>query len=106
METSKKMNTYHKFQNGETFERWLRTKHDTCHPDMKYGGCLDYVTVNGIVYTMHEYDHAGRTITWANKKHNLMLEVTTSDRYTNGYSDSKVEIYEPYGLGDDIHYYE
>lgn len=100
------MKTYHTFKSVETFEKWLRTKHDTCHPEMKYGGCLDYVTVGGIVYTMHEYDGAGRTITWGNKKHQKMLELTTSNRYQYGYADSVVEEYEPYYLRTDISYYE
>ncbi len=71
---------------------------------MKYGGCLDYVTVGGLVYTMHEFDSDGRTITWANKKHGQMLEMTTSNRYQNGYSDARVEQYEPGYFRNDISY--
>ncbi|MHB8674630.1 MAG: hypothetical protein ACYDAK_13265 [Candidatus Limnocylindrales bacterium] len=100
------MKTYHTFKTPELFQKWLQTKHDTCHPEMKYGGCLDYVTVAGVLYTMHEYDSAGKTITWANKKHGLMLEMTTSDRYTRGYSDAEVIAYPSDWLRNDISYAE
>jgi len=98
------MKTFHTFTTPKSFEKWLQTKHSTCHPEMKYGGCLDYVTVGGILYTMHEYDSEGRTITWANKKKNRMLEMTTSNRYHNGYSDAKVEEYEASYMRTDISY--
>lgn len=32
------MKTYHTFKDAATFEKWLQTKHDTCHREMKYGG--------------------------------------------------------------------
>ena len=68
----------------------------------------DYVIVGGILYTQHEYDMDGRTVTWANKKHNMMIEVVTSNRYGElGYTDAKVSIYSeaPY-LRNDITYAE
>ena len=98
------MKTFHTFKNVDSFTKYLHEKHGQCEVAGKYGGCLDYVTVGGIVYTMHEYDMAGRSITWANKKHNKMLEMTTHDRYKDGYSDAEVTEYEPWGLRDDIAY--
>lgn len=96
------MKTFHTFKTIDGFQKFLRSdryKHEQ-------SGTLDYVTVGGLVYTMHEYDMDGRSITWANKKHNKMIELETSNRYKNGYSDSIVTEYEPVGLRNDIVYAE
>lgn len=93
------MKTFHTFRTPELFQKFLRTKYNTCHAQ---GGCLDYVTVSGIVYTMHEYDMDGKIITWANKKHEHMIELTTSNRYKNGYSDAEIITYNPSYLRSDI----
>jgi hypothetical protein len=53
---------------------------------------------------MHEYDESGKLITWANKKHNLMIEMETENRYRNGYSDAKISQFEPYYMRSDISY--
>lgn len=95
------MKTYHNFKDIKTFEAFLRTKYRSCgHSD----GCLDYVNIDGITYTMHEYDMDGKSITWANKKHKKMIELTTADRYKKGYGDAEVIEYEPWGLREDISY--
>ena len=96
------MKTFHTFKKIEGFQKFLRSdryKKETT-------GTLDYITIGGIIYTMHEYDSEGRYITWANRKHNKMIEMETSDRYKNGYDDAIVLEYEPVGLRTDISYYE
>lgn len=73
------------------------------------GGTLpyDYVVVGNILYTLHEYDMNGRMVTFANKKHYRMLEVTTYNRYGDTqYTDAIVEEYEAGYLRDDIAYAE
>ena len=101
------MRTFHTFKNTGTFQKFLRTKYQNCHQG-KYGniGCLDYVKVGGVLYTMHEFDLDGRTVTWANKKHEKMLEMTTFNRYHDGYADAVVEAYPAYYLRTDINYAE
>jgi hypothetical protein len=67
----------------------------------------DYLIVGGILYTMHEYDHDGRYVTYANKKHKMMIEVTTSNRYGDtGYTDATVDVYPADYIRDDITYAE
>ena len=94
---TKTMETYYSFNSPLDFETFLRTK------EWKSGE-LDYITVNGLVYTMHEYDNDGVYIQWANKKHKSMIELTNSNRYKNGYEDSTVEEYTTDYFRDDIHY--
>lgn len=94
------MKTYHTFKNVENFQKFLRTKYRACHES----GCIDYVTVAGKVFTMHEYDSNGQLVTWANKKHNLMIEMETADRYKNGYGDAEVSQFNPYYMREDISY--
>lgn len=102
------MKTYHTFKTRESFQKYLQTKHSKCDVAGKYGGCLDYVRVAGVLYTMHEYDHAGQYITWANKKHQMMMEERTRNRYAkdtnNSYADAIVEIYPSSYLRNDINY--
>lgn len=95
------MKTFHTFKSIAGFQKFLQSgKYPKCHDS----GCLDYVNVAGVLYTMHEYDMNGRTVTWANKKHWRMIEMTTADRYKQGYSDAIIEAYEPIGLRNDISY--
>jgi len=94
------MKTFHTFKTGNRFEKFLRTKYRTCHDD----GCLDYVRIGGIIYTMHEYDMDGQSITWANKKHNIMVKMATRDRYREGYKDAQVSMYSAHYLRSDIYY--
>ena len=97
------MNTFHSFKDAESFQKFLRTKYPKCHK----GGCLDYVKVAGIVYTMHEYDMDGQQMSWANKKNNTLIECQTANRYKQGFKDAVVEAYPDYGLlRDDITYQE
>jgi hypothetical protein len=97
------MKTYHTFATPETFQTFLRTRYANC----KHGsGCLDYVNVAGVLYTMHEYDNDGKQVTWANKKKNLMLEMDTTNRYQIGYHDAEVLSYPADWLRNDISYAE
>ena len=98
------MKTFHTFKDAETFQKFLREKYGKCH--VSGFGCLDYVSVFGRVYTMHEYDSEGKMITWANKKNESMIELETFDRYKFGYGDSKIMEYKPFGFRNDISYAE
>lgn len=100
---------FHSFKNIAAFEKYLQEQHSDCEAagTGKYskGECLDYVRVDGVLYTMHEYDWHGHQITWANKKHDQMIEVNTTNRYLRGYGDATV--YGPYTPGylrNDISY--
>jgi len=96
------MKTYHNFKDIASFQKFLRGgDYPKCHEKI---GCLDYVKVGGILYTMHEYDIGGRYVNWANKKHNLMIQMDTANRYQTGYGDAQVEQFEAYYLRDDISY--
>lgn len=66
----------------------------------------DYVIVDGILYTMHEYDMDGQYVTWANKRHEKMFQVQTQNRYgDNGYLDAEITDLSPAGyLRNDIIY--
>lgn len=101
------MKTYHTFKDAASFEKYLHDKHEECEVAGKYGGCLDYVRVGGVLYTMHEFDEAGKSITWANKKKNMMMQMATRNRYTlGGYNDAGIEIYPASYLRTDISYAE
>ncbi len=96
------MQTFHTFKNVETFQKFLHSG----KYEKEQSGTLDYVTVGGLVYTMHEYDMDGRTVTWENKKHARMIEMTTANRYKNGYGDAEVIEYPADYLRNDITYAE
>jgi len=95
------MKTFYSFETVEDFEKFLQTK------DWKSGE-LDYVTVGGIVYTMHEYDSDGKTMSWGNKKHDTLVECNTANRYgAHGFSDAKLYLFENWGMWrNDISYHE
>jgi hypothetical protein len=97
MSVDYKQYTDESFENAEAFQAFLREGNH-----LKY----DYVIVDGILYTMHEYDMAGKSVTWANLKHRKLMEVITSDRYNNGYKDAEVEIYDYEFFRNDINYAE
>jgi hypothetical protein len=70
------------------------------------GKCHDAMIVDGMVFTMDEYDMAGRTITYGNKKHWKQITVSTSDRYDLGFSDAVVEQEEMTSYRRDLVYVE
>jgi hypothetical protein len=51
-----------------------------------------------IIYTMEEYDMAGRQVSYYNRRTNNMVLVATSNRYDTGYLDAEVELFENYGF--------
>jgi hypothetical protein len=95
------MNTYHSFKNVDIFERFLRSKNWK-------SGELDYITLDGHVFTQHEYDSDGKVMSWGNKKLDQLIEVNTGNRYGQwGFTDAKVYLFENYGLlRKDIDYQE
>lgn len=98
---TKKFETFFTFQTVPDFEKFLHTK--------KWkDGELDYVTVAGKVYTIHEYDMDGQYMSWGNKANDELIDCTTSNRYSaSGFTDAKLYLFENYGmLREDIHYQE
>jgi len=85
------MKTYYTFKNVRNFDRFLRTK-------TYNSGELDF--------TMHEYDAEGKYMSWANKKHDTIIECENRDRYMD-MRDTKLSKITKYGfLRDDISYFE
>jgi hypothetical protein len=97
---------FHSFKNEDTFKRFLETQyHGHWLTGFKhYKKSLDCIAVKGILFTMEEYDNAGKSLTWGNKKKGKTLEVLTSNRYDNGYSDVQVSLYEAFSFRNDITY--
>ena len=90
--------TDEEFIDANHFQEFLRAG-----KKLKY----DYVIVAGILYTMEEYDEAGKQVIWANRKHNLQMSVETSNRYGDTeYTDAVVEIYPASTWREDITYAE
>jgi len=72
---------------------------------IRKNGADDYIAVDNLLYTMEEYDMDGQSITYYNRRTDNMIAVSTSDRYKNGFSDAKLEIFENYGVyRNDISY--
>ncbi|MBC8295756.1 MAG: hypothetical protein H8E55_08190 [Pelagibacterales bacterium] len=56
-------------------------------------GTPDYMLVEGILFTMEEYDEKGRYINYLNRSHWIEMEVVTSNRYGEmEFSDADVQI--------------
>ena len=91
--------SFYSFKDAADFQNFLRS-------GSWKDGELDYITFAGLVYTMHEYDSDGEQITWANKKHNKMVECKTYNRYRLGYNDAEVFDYDAPYLRNDINYYQ
>lgn len=68
----------------------------------------DYFKVEGIIYSMEEYDIKGELIKYANKKHNKGFLVETTNRYGSlGFSDAHIEFNPKWDyFRNDISYYE
>ena len=90
--------TDERFLNAEAFQSFLRSG-----KRLEY----DYVIVGGVLYTMEEYDVDGKTVIWANRKHEMQMSVDTpSNRYHNGYLDAIVSVYPATSWRNDITYAE
>ncbi len=84
------------FKDTTELEEYLRT-HGS--------GKTDLIAVDGILYTMDEFDHDGRYIQWLNRRTTNMIECHTHNRYRGGFEDATVEFYPKYGAWrDDINY--
>lgn len=89
---------FHHFKTAADFQQFLQTKY-------KKDETIDYVDIDGILFTMDEYDLNGQTMTYYNKRLDLAFEVSTSNRYQNGFSDAQVsEIYNRGSWRNDINY--
>lgn len=74
--------TAHRFNTVKEYQEYLRDGQLV----------LDYVAINGILYTIEEYDMAGKQISYCNKRTTLGFIVETQDRYSEaGFSDATIE---------------
>lgn len=81
-----------------TKEDWLNM--------VKQGDILDVVKIEGILYTMDNYDMEGREISYANKSTRTGFTITTSDRYSSSkFFDAIIEYEEDVPIRNDITYY-
>ncbi len=83
----------HRFETIEQAQEYIR-KHTS----------PDYISIGGILYTMEEYDNSGRQILYANMRNKLTLELTTRDRYKDGFGDAVLELYPMSCWRNDIQY--
>ena len=94
---SKRLNKYvaekNKFASVSAFER-----------SVQKNGTPDYVSISNLLYTMEEYDMAGKTIVYANRRANLNLMVDTENRYERGFGDARVSLQEALSWRNDITY--
>lgn len=66
---------------------------------------LDHVIVNKILYTMDNYDEAGKEISYGDKKHKHTMYINTSNRYSQKrFKDAKIEITESLSYRPEINY--
>lgn len=101
-----KKHAFHNFKTVQSFEKFLQGQyHNHWKNNFKtYRKSLDCIAVDGILFTMEEYDGSGHTLTWGNKRLGQNLEVSTQDRYKDGYKEAKAEIYPSFGTRDGINY--
>jgi hypothetical protein len=72
---------------------------------IRKNGTPDYIKVDGILFTMDWYDGDGREIYYGNKTESKVLEVHTSNRYSNTkFTDAKVYISPMSGYRTDVSY--
>ena len=63
----------------------------------------DYVAINGLLFTIEEYDMAGKQMTYFNKGSGLTVLVENSDRY-NRFDDTEVSLQDFGCYRNDINY--
>ncbi len=74
---------------------------------VRKSGCPDYITFQGMLFTMEEYDMSGKEIYYGNRKHNKTMLVKTSNRYgQTKFKDAEIEVYDACSYRQDIHYAE
>ena len=82
------------FKTIDNFEKFIRKN-----------GTPDYVKVNGITFTMDNYDMSGKEISYSNKKKEKTLIVETENRYgETKFTDAKAYIDDMCGYRTDINY--
>jgi hypothetical protein len=69
-------------------------------------GTRDHMKFKGNIFTQDFYDLEGRIITFGNKKTNTTIQISTSNRYKNGFRDAEMIIFEDSGCFDWIDYVE
>lgn len=99
------------FTDVPAFEKFLREIYCSGDEnDIKKAGftpSLDNVAIDGVLYTMDEYDIEGLYITFGNKRSGNQLRIDTpNNRYeAGGWADAKVMLYMGFGFfRDDINY--
>jgi hypothetical protein len=56
-------------------------------------GTPDTMAIDGVLYTMDEFDDSGNFISYQNRRNNSLLEVATSDRYSpSKFSDAVLDV--------------
>jgi hypothetical protein len=95
------------FDSVKDFEKFLHEVYGHDDEYIKARGfypSIDNVAIDGILWTMDEYDNDGQQITFGNKRTGQTMSLDTSNRYKNGYGDATVIIYEAFGFRNDINY--
>jgi len=65
------------------------------------------VKIDGILYTMDNYDSVGKEISYANKRLKKQMIIKTSDRYSaTKFSDAKIEYDDAIAFRIDFPYYD
>lgn len=84
-----------KFKTPLEYQDWIR----------KNNKLLDYVNIDGIIFTQDEYDMSGKEVTYGNLEHEKSLMVTTENRYGESkFSDAVVDMDKLYSYRNDINY--
>jgi len=85
-----------KFKTVEAFQKYVREN-----------GTPDIVNVQGILFTMDNYDMTGKEISYGNRKKEKSMFVETENRYgLNKFKDAIVYIEDMCSYRNDIHYQE
>ncbi len=99
------LNTFDTYKDFEKFLQNVYGKDSDTIRSKGFYPSIDNVAVDGILYTIEEYDMDGRTIALYNKRIDIRMEIETEDRYKNGWHDAKVTVYKDYGAWrNDIRY--
>lgn len=89
------------FEDIASFEMFLQKiygKEDQYIRSRGFYPSIDNVAIDGILYTMDEYDNQGKYITLYNKRTGNQITIETEDRYRNGFNDAQVTLTENYGF--------
>jgi hypothetical protein len=84
----------HQFKTIEEAQEYIR----------KNNKSPDYIAIDGILYTMEEYDNDGQIIMYANRRNGLTVVLDTENRYKNGFGDAVLTILKASSWRNDIVY--